>query len=76
MGLVSKYTMAKFKPQYDIANEESVDNLIERKFNDQDHLQVVVSDLTYVRIGHAWNYICVLVDLFNREIIGYSVGYF
>ncbi len=21
-----------------------------------------------------WNYICVLVDLFNREIIGYSVG--
>ena len=21
-----------------------------------------------------WNYICVLVDLFNREIIGYSAG--
>lgn len=22
----------------------------------------------------SWNYICVLVDLFNREIIGYSAG--
>lgn len=22
----------------------------------------------------SWNYICVLVDLFNREIIGYSTG--
>jgi len=73
-GLVSKYTIAKFKPQYDIANEENVNNLVERKFNDQDHLQVVVSDLTYVRVGHAWNYVCVLVDLFNREIIGYSAG--
>ena len=21
-----------------------------------------------------WNYICILLDIFNREIIGYSVG--
>lgn len=25
-------------------------------------------------MGKKWNYICVLVDLFNREIIGYSAG--
>lgn len=73
-GLVSKYTLAKFKPQNGNVNEENTDNLVERKFNDQDHLQVVVSDLTYVRVGHAWNYVCVLIDLFNREIIGYSAG--
>lgn len=35
---------------------------------------VSVSDLTYVRVGTNWNYICVLVDLFNREIIGYSAA--
>lgn len=34
----------------------------------------MVSDLTYVRVGMSWNYICVLIDLFNREIIGYSAG--
>lgn len=33
-----------------------------------------MSDLTYLRVGAGWNYICVLVDLFNREIIGYSAG--
>ena len=35
---------------------------------------VVISDLTYARVGTDWNYICVLIDLFNREIIGYSAG--
>ena len=35
---------------------------------------MVVSDLTYVRVGNRWHYLCVLVDLFNREIIGYSSG--
>ena len=37
-------------------------------------LEAVVSDLTYVRVGQKWNYICILIDLFNREIIGYSAG--
>jgi putative transposase len=73
-GLVSKYTIAKFKPHHDKVNEEEATNLVERNFNKQDHLQVVVSDLTYVRVGKSWHYICVLVDLFNREIIGYSAG--
>ncbi len=51
-----------------------VANLVKRKFNDQDPLNVVVSDLTYVKVGMSWNYICVLLDLNNREIIGYSAG--
>ncbi|KAA0742969.1 hypothetical protein DN397_28210 [Bacillus sp. AY1-10] len=29
---------------------------------------------TYARVNKKWNYVCLLVDLFNREIIGYSVG--
>jgi len=30
--------------------------------------------MTYVRVNYKWNYICILVDLFNREIIGYSAA--
>ena len=37
-------------------------------------MEVVVSDLTYVRVNGKWNYVCILIDLFNREIIGYSAG--
>lgn len=33
-----------------------------------------MSDLTYVRVKQKWHYICVFVDLYNREIIGHSSG--
>ena len=73
-GLVSSYTVAQFKVHKTTCNESKVANVVDRKFNDREPLGVVVSDLTYVRVAGQWNYICVLVDLFNREIIGYSAG--
>lgn len=73
-GLVSNYTTAQFKPQKDICNESKTQNILGRQFHGQGYRDVVISDLTYVRVGACWNYICVLVDLYNREIIGYSVG--
>ena len=73
-GLISNYTVAQFKPNKDKCNEEKVNNIVDRQFNQQPYLNVVVSDLTYVRVSNHWHYLCVLVDLFNREIIGYSSG--
>lgn len=73
-GLVSRYTIAQFKPHVDKCNESKIANLVKRNFKDQPPMHVVVSDLTYVRVGMNWHYICVLIDLFNREIIGYSAG--
>ena len=32
------------------------------------------SDLTYVRVGGDWAYVCLLVDLANRGIAGHSAG--
>jgi len=73
-GLVSNYTVAQYKPLADKSNESIEANLVNRQFNEQSPLNVEVSDLTYVRVGTGWNYVCVLIDLFNREIIGYSAG--
>lgn len=73
-GLVSNYTTAQFKPQKDTCNESKTENILKRQFHDREYRDVVISDLTYVRVGAHWNYICVLVDLYNREIIGYSAG--
>ncbi|WP_198006273.1 DDE-type integrase/transposase/recombinase [Alkaliphilus oremlandii] len=47
---------------------------VNRKFSNRDRLKVVVNDLTYVRVAGKWDYVCILIDLFNREIIGYSPG--
>ena len=66
--------MAKFKVHKNTCNESAVTNELNREFDNKEPLAVVVSDLTYVRVNHKWNYICVLIDLFNREISGYSTG--
>ncbi len=59
---------------FKVLKNRSEQNELNREFNGQKLYAVVVSDLTYVRINYKWNYICVLVDLFNPEIIGYSAG--
>ncbi len=73
-GLISNYTVAQYKVHKSTCNNDDVGNIVNREFNDRDNLQVIVSDLTYVRVAGRWHYICILVDLFNREIIGYSSG--
>ena len=48
--------------------------MLDRQFDGHTPLAAVVSDLTYVRVGQKWQYVCILLDLHNREIIGYSSG--
>ncbi|GEK35349.1 integrase [Kurthia sibirica] len=74
LGLVSNYTVAQFKPNKSCSNEALVKNELQREFIQEKELAVVVSDLTYVRVNGKWHYVCLFVDLFNREIIGHSVG--
>ena len=73
-GLISSYTVAQFKPHIAKCNEDTTQNVVKRNFDNQPEYNVVVSDLIYVRVGLSWHYICILIDLFNREIIGYSAG--
>ena len=73
-GLVSNYTVAQFKVHPAACNQSPTPNIVDRDFNDREKLEVAVSDLTYVRVGNKWNYVCTLIDLFNREIIGYAAG--
>lgn len=73
-GLVSNYTVAQFKPHSKACNESNQKNELNREFIQDEELTVVVSDLTYVRVNQKWHYVCVFVDLFNRELIGHSTG--
>ncbi|WP_412680718.1 IS3 family transposase, partial [Brevibacillus porteri] len=73
-GLVSAYTVAQYKPHKSPCNDSPIQNELNREFTKDEPLEAVVSDLTYVRVANKWHYICLLVDLFNREIIGYSCG--
>lgn len=73
-GLVSNYTVKQFKVHKASCNEEEGENILNREFEREKQLDVVVSDLTYVNVAGKWNYICLILDLWNREIIGYAAG--
>lgn len=73
-ALLSTYTIAKYRVSKSEVNNDLILNHVDRQFNDRGAYEVIVSDLTYVRVGLKWNYICTLVDLHNREILGYSCG--
>lgn len=71
-GLVSNYTKAKYKPAPAGTNEANIPNTLNRYFDREHTMDVLVSDLTYVRIGESWCYVCLIIDLWNREIVGWS----
>ena len=73
-GLISVYTKAQYKVFRTEVNESPVGNELDRAFNGRDPLEAIVSDLTYVLVKNRWHYICTIMDLHNREIIGHSAG--
>lgn len=74
-NLVSKYVMRRQpKSSQNATNHDEICNKIGRKFSGRKPLEVVASDLTYVDVNHKWHYICLLIELSHREIIGYSAG--
>ena len=57
-GLVSNYTVAQYKPHKNKCNESKTANIVQRKFSDRSPMDVIVSDLTYVRVGYMELYLC------------------
>ncbi|KED03465.1 ISSdy1, transposase OrfB [Streptococcus equi subsp. ruminatorum CECT 5772] len=75
LNLVSVYQKAAFKPHFKEKNEAPISNRLARQFDKEKPLEALVTDLTYVRVNDRWTYVYLIIDLFNREIIGLSVGW-
>lgn len=73
-GLVSVYTRRKYRPPAPKVNEAEVPNVPNREFDGRLPRTHIVGDLTYVRVGGRWNYVCLLVDLRNREVVGHAAS--
>lgn len=70
---ISSKIKAGFKPSTtDSKHENKISpNLLNRNFTFAKSNQAWVSDITYIYVGNTWMYLCVIIDLFNREIIGW-----
>ncbi|GAK10389.1 mobile element protein [Geomicrobium sp. JCM 19038] len=73
-GLISVYTVAQYKPRKTPTNEAVIANKLDRSFTQEIERHSIVSDLTYTRVNGRWHYVCLLLDLYNREVIGWSHG--
>jgi len=49
------------------------DNKVARKFETSTPDQVWVTDITYIRTHEGWSYLAVVIDLFSRRVIGWSM---
>lgn len=74
LSLKSKYTVKRYKNSSKEVNSVVVKNVLQRNFTVGIKASVIVADLTYIKVGQKWNYLCVLLDLSSRKITGYSVG--
>lgn len=73
-GLVSKYVKRRKGGKIKKVNNDDKPNIVNREFGEREVLEVVVSDLTYVKVSGNWHYVCLLLDLHGRDIIGFAAG--
>ena len=65
----------KRKAQY-VSGEPSAvaPNLLNREFKVQQPNTVWVTDITYIRTYEGWLFLAVVIDLFSRQVIGWSMS--
>ena len=73
-GHAGAYARGRSEPHGTRADEARLANLLDRGFDGYAPHTHPASDLTYVRVGGDWAYVCLLVDLANRGIVGHSAG--
>jgi putative transposase len=49
-------------------------NKLKRQFLQETPNLVWVSDITYVRVGDVFHYLCVVIDLFSRKVLSYAIS--
>jgi transposase InsO family protein len=56
-----------------LVTKEKKPNLLNQDFKAKKKNAKWVSDITYVRTGKGWAYLCTVMDLYSRKIVGHSI---
>jgi len=70
---------SKVKKKYRITTDSNhkypvAENLLKRELNPERMNKVWVSDITYIRTKQGWLYLTIIMDLFDRQIIGWALS--
>ena len=72
LGLYSVRVDAK--KQFKRKQQYAKQNLLKREFSAEHPNQIWVSDITYCKVKSYWVYLCIILDLYSRKIIGWRVS--
>ena len=65
----------KFRFTTDSAHDYPIaPNILNQDFTVSRENQVWVSDMTYIQTKQGWMYLTVIIDLFNRKVVGWSMS--
>jgi putative transposase len=68
-------TCTKYKPYHNGKQSGQFSpNLLKQNFRTENPDKVWVGDITYIKTTLGWVYLAAVIDLYNREVIGYAVG--
>jgi transposase InsO family protein len=68
-------TKRRFKATTDSQHELPIaDNQLARQFEVNQANQVYVGDITYIHTQEGWLYLAVVIDLYSRKIVGWSMA--
>jgi len=72
-GLICK-TKRKFKVTTDSKHNQPISpNLLERQFSVEKPDQTFVGDITYIQTQEGWLYLAIVIDLYSRQVVGWSM---
>ena len=57
------------------SNGRVVPDLVQRSFQAEAPNELWVADLTYLSTGEGWLYLAVILDVFNRQIVGWAMAH-
>ena len=74
----SDFIYARHKRRYKVTTDSKhglpvAENLLARNFTPTAPNQVWTSDITYLWTDEGWLYLAIVLDLFNREVVGWSL---
>lgn len=68
-------TQKKYKPtKKGEVNGKYYNNIIKQNFKTERRNQLWTGDITYIKTTVGWVYLAVVIDLYNREVIGYEIS--
>ena len=54
--------------------DDVADNLLNQNFNPVGPNQIWAGDITYLKTGEGWMYLAIVMELYSRRIVGWSIS--